>query len=88
MREEGRGGGAAGIRTRVPLQPLKSSMAEKISTFQPVKTPCRSKFIQKDEMHEEQGAAERRCYGLTPTPAPHLPMTHEVWEAEGLGLKE
>ena len=51
----------------------------------PVQSPCGSRFILEDcvpwegphagagEQREEDGAAERSCYGLSAAPIPHLP---------------
>lgn len=37
---------------------------------------------------EEEGAAERCCYGLTSTPLPHPPALLRVGEVEESGVKK
>lgn len=41
--EEGKGGGAPGARTQIPVQPMEETTVEQVSTLRPVEDPTPEK---------------------------------------------
>lgn len=84
VREEGGREGALGTGAEIPLQPPERTMMKQIFSLGRIlhwsgcTCPEGSCSLWKDpveaaEQHEEEGAEERSCYGLSITPISHCP---------------